>query len=625
MHDPFYRGPVQPEKDRNLREAPLPQAPTQEVPDGTITEEDLRLLFDGFANQYNRATALQIAVEKEAIKLTVPVDPDAVQVGNAVRRRDQASDGSFITFDLFKDMIEFQIDSARKVSFEIVGELSGDLITDANKINRYIKSGGGGLSAWEEFLLVADQWLILFMLDRLTTQFQCVQHKETCAAKEPPGTEDPPIAVRQALSAAAMMLLMGMRKDHVLLASQRANALNIPPVDLINRAQRLELDDVDRALVEAVGASDHILIVDYVQNYIARHPEGYDMWIAYTDLRRLREDASITYIHAREYSKDHATLLDYSYKSVHKEPAIGFFGQLAGVRTQTTMSGAHFETLRSKLGGIDLAISSIGQTLTSGIALDVICCIARFFGKQDIKFLKKIRHLLQVARAAMTGALAQGMLDANGILDWIVQAILQQLVTFVEKIFDKAALDVNKWFNGKSDDAWMALYECPLIEDLISYIVQAIARLRTVMFNMVNKYLGNISIRYDNMSLRWGTMYDMRRLNTIINIIDRVISEIEFCARDDGNNTQDPVPLPGPGEDPSIGALAPKKLIIDPVLEARLFANSSPISRGEGLRPIPPMNHTLSTAEEAVTVSNFMSICHGIPVEDAAPVDEEDA
>jgi hypothetical protein len=616
LHDPFYTGPKDPSRQRALTEDPLPK-PEQLNPeafDTKIKAEDVKALFDGFGRQINRATALLVEVQKVAEKLSVPVDPDAVQVRAAVRRRDPTNDGSSISFDLYKDMVEFTIKSGRGMSFEVLGEFSGELQTDANKINRFIKSGGKGLSNWEEFLLYADQWIILFLLNRLVDNFQCHEHKECTATKQPAGTEDPPLQARLALAISALMFILGMQEDQVVLAASLAgDALNIPPADLLNRAKRLERTDLDRVLIDVAGASDHVLITRYVESYIGRHPEGYDSWIAYTDLKRLREDAKITYVYAREYSAEYRALLDYTYNAEHTIPTVGFFGQLAGATT--AMSGLHFQVLTSKLAGIDLAITSIAGVLTSQFAFDLLCCLARFFGRQSLKTLKKIRALLAVALGGMYGLLNQSLLDPFSIMDWVVATVLQGAVTFVERVFAKAIGDIASWINIRSPDQWEALYECPLIFDLIDMIIRAIARLRNIMFNMVNRYIGNVNWRYQSMYRRWGTIYENRRLRVIIAILDRVIQAIELCGQfpDGRAPTAGEPPSFDPETDPTLADVAPKRLDIPPEIVERFFKNDIRfVPRGPDLRPIPPVNHTFTTAKEADGTINFRDLCRGI-------------
>lgn len=615
MSDPFAGAPSDPQIERELLEpSAIKPAPTQVEKDQKGPSDDqLKTLFDGYVYQINRATALLKAVTPEAQKLFVPVDIDAVAVREAVRRRDPGNDGSTITFDLYKDMIEFYIASGRKVSFEILGELTGDIGTDAIKIKKYVKSGGKGLSTLEEFLLYADKWLILFMLNRLMGQMQGQEHRECTAAKNPQGTEEGPIAARESLAAAALQLILGLEDKYVLFATQMINGDNAPPVDFIHKARATKVDDLSRAFIEAQGAQDHTLITNYADNYIARHAVGYDAWLAYRDLKNLREDAAITYVHAREYSKDHQLLMDYEYHGTHRDPGVGFFGRLAGVQVVTTpMTATHYNALATKLIGLDVGTSAIAGVLTSGFGADVLCCLARFLGRQDIKRLKKIRHMLAVSDSAMSGGLNSTM-DPLSLMDYIANGLIQQAVAYVERIFDQAVVDVQGWFLGKATKDWEALYECPLIMDLIDYIMQAIRRLQSIIQNMLSKYLGNITTTYQGIFRRWGSMYDMRRSATILAVLDRIIASIEVCAdfADQPGDGGDSTP-PDPADDPGITTLGPKPLQLPPDVVERFFkTNTKPIPRGVGFRPIPIPGSTVTT-EMTDTNRNFREICRGI-------------
>lgn len=616
MTDPFAGAPADPTTERELVESVAPKpVQTQEQKDQLGPSDDqLKTLFDGFVYQINRATALLKTVEPEAQKLSVPVDIDAVQVREAIRRRAPGNDGSTIPFDLYKDMIEFYIQSGRKVSFEILGELTGDIGTDAQKIKKYVKSGGKGLSAMEEFLLYADKWLILFMLNRLIGQMQGQEHRECTAPKTPQGTEEGPIGVREQLAAAALMLILGLEDKHVIFATQMINGDRPPPVDFIHKARATKMDELGRAFIEAQGAQDHVLITGYADNYISRHPIGYESWMAYRDLKNMREDAAITYVHAREYSKDHQLLMDYEYKGKHTDPGVGFFGRLAGVQVMTTpMTAVHYNALATKLIGLDVGTSSIAQVLTSGIGADIICCLARFLSRQDVKRLKKIRHMLAVADAAMGGGLNSQM-DPLSLMDYITQALIQQAVTYVERIFDQAVLDVQDWFLAKDSKDWDALYECPLIMDLIDLVMQAIHRLKAIIHNMISKYLGNITANYQGIFRRWGSLYDMRRGGTILSVLDAIIANIEMCAdfRDKPGDGGDSVP-PDPADDPGLTNLGPKPLHLPADVVERFFkTNQKPIPRGPGFRPIPPLGTVLTSTDMNDTNRNFRELCHGI-------------
>ena len=109
MTKPFNNRPEEPELRRRLREVPFQQrvAEGRAVDEEDITEADLRDLFDGFAYQTNRATALLREIEPKLAKMSIPILPDAIDVKNAVRRRMKIRhDPTEIPFDLYKNMFD---------------------------------------------------------------------------------------------------------------------------------------------------------------------------------------------------------------------------------------------------------------------------------------------------------------------------------------------------------------------------------------------------------------------------------------------------------------------------------------------------------------------------------------
>lgn len=624
MTDPFYFGPPELRPKRVLTELPLSERPEHVDPPNQVRPEDITRLFDGFAFEINRATALINEVEPRAKRLFVPVDPDAVQVRAALRRKIPGSNGDQIPFDLYKDLLDFRVKTARKLKIEVVSELTGDLLTDGAKIKKYLRTGQKGMSSWDEFLLTMEQFTLWFLLNQLLGTFSSVEHQEVCAAKSPPGTEIGPITLRQAIAMAAMMLILGMREDHVILAvSAPADALKIPPVDIINRARRLSQSDLHREVTEIVGASDHQIIIDYADQYVGRNPVGYEDWIAYRDLRHIREYTVTTYVHSHQYSKEYNTLLDYSFEGIHTTPIAdggnAFINGALGIpRRGTTveysgindMPPAHYVALANQLAMIDKNISSIAGVLTSGFSLDLLCCVGRFLGKNDIHRLRKIRTVLQAAYNFSSAKSIQINSPGN-VLDFAVYAIQQEVIAFAQRYFDKVLNDILKWTSETNDETWQDLFACPLIEDLMLQILGAIGRFRDEIFKMIDQFIGQSYTFGEGVQQRWGLIYDARRIRTLISIIDGILATIEACADlEDAFNVDDPTST-DPSENPNIYSGVPQPLVLPETVIAKFFANPNPVIRGENMRPIPPVGRIVSSGEPA-TINNFREICRGI-------------
>ena len=623
--DPFYDGPQTPKPERQLRELPLSQRPEATGPTGVVTGAQVRDVFDALGYEINRATALINAVEPRAKKLFIPVDRDATNVRQAIRRRVPGSTGDQIPFALYKDMLDLKVKLARSMKFEIVGELTGDILSDGVKIKRFMKTGGKGLSSWEEFLLSREQFGLWMLLNQLLGNFSCVEHQEVCAAKNPPGTETGPVTMRHAIAIAAMMLILGLQEDHVMFAVQQpADALGVPPVDIINRARRLVQTDLHRELTETIGASDPQAIIDYCDNYIARNPIGYEDWFAYRDLRQIREYAVITYYHAHQYSKEYSTLLDFTSVAKHTtpSPSLGFSG-LLGVGPRAVVENVdpantialpqfHYDAMVNQVAGIDRSLASIAGVLTSWYSLDALCCIGRFLGNEDVKRLKRLRSVLAIAQSVITNGLAANVNDPGTVMDMIISALEQELITFLERYFDKVATDVIDFMGETDSDTWNDLFNCPLIEDLLVYIVNAIQKFQEKLFSYVRNFANKTFGFHDRIYRRWGELYDARRLQTIISILDRLIAAIEVCADleepgDDGGGTEQP----NPGDDPGVYTGVPQPLVLPPDVIQKFFRNPAPVLRPDGARPIPPVGQG-GNLGDPVSTKNFRDICRGI-------------
>jgi len=276
------------------------------------------------------------------------------------------------------------------------------------------------------------------------------------------------------------------------------------------------------------------------------------------------------------------------------------------------MSFNQFQAHTNHLLALDRGISGIAGVLTSGYAYDLLCCIARFLGQEDIEHLKKIRAVLHVAYGALTGGIAFHLTTPGQLLDWAVSAIQQALIDFINKFFQGFVDDILGWLNDTDAHIWDLLFNCPLIEDMLTYILQVVSRFQTRIQELVEQYIGRTFDMYDSTNSAWGLVWDAKRLRTILAIINSLIDEIESCAPiDDLTPPDDGDVTPGPGEDPAIFEAVPRPLILPDEVVEKFFSNPNPIQREQGQRPIPAVG-TIASSEDDVSAGNFRDICRGI-------------
>lgn len=622
---PFDGAPDAPKRDRSLliQDLAARQADTPLIE--TVSEEGITKLFDSQAFVMNKATALLRELEPRLDKVYVPVDKFAVQVRRALGRK--GLDPDRIPFSLYKEMYITLEKRARSMKFEIVGDLTGDPLVDHQKITENIRSGGKGLSRWQEFLMTMEPWLLWFLLNQLTGQFQCQEHQEACAAKTPPGTEVGPISIRMAISMAAMMLIMGMQEEHVLFAlKQPQYDVQMPGPELLDRARRLiESDGMHRDLKEIIGAADPYLIIQYCDNYVARHPEGYSEWLAFRDLRNIRREVSISHIYAHQYKSGRTReIFDYKLDAFHQYPTQSPGGfptpfpkrgvTIVDPESLSSMSAIHFRALTQQVSLGNRDITAIGGVLTSGFALDVLCCFSRFFLKSgDMKTLRKIRTLIAISQGAMTGGLTLPVVSPEGMMNWVMQQIYQEMIAHVQRAFDHQVLDVTGWLNSMDPELMEDLAYCPFILDLLNMINQAVNLLQSKLQAIISRFLGQIGTRSTGTIARWGTMYDIRRGSALLAMIDRILEVAEACAKleEEGLDPGED-PIPDPGEDETFYNGVPRPLKLPAEVVEKFFASSDPIERPDGGTPIPAVGTMVSMQEVSVTQDNYRRFCLGI-------------
>jgi hypothetical protein len=458
------------------------------------------------------------------------------------------------------------------------------------------------------------------LLNQLLGNFSALDRGACTAAKTPMGTELGPITLQQAVAVAAMMMIMGMQRDHVMFAiEQPAQNLGIPPIDVINKARRMiENDDVSREVNKIVGAGDAQAIIDYADNYVSRNSSGYEDWMAFRDMRFIREEVVTIHVHAHQYSDYHGTLLEQQISSEHQTPeqftpiTAGLFSGARSTRVVhvTPLPAAQYGAMVTHLNGVDRSISTVAGVLTTGFEHDLLCCIARFLGHEDIARLRKLQGILAIARGILSNGINFWIATPGEVLDWAVYGIQQEILNWVNKYFDEFAEDILDFVNEHEDVTWDSLFACPLIEDLLVFSLDVVAQMRGKVMEYVEAFLSSTWTFHNAMYKRWGGVYDMRRLDTILAIISSLIDAIEACAEDDEGSPEPPI-IPNPGEDPTIFEAVPRPLKLPDAVIEKFFRSREPVKREEGQRPIPAVG-TMQSSTDALDTRNFRDVCRGI-------------
>jgi len=164
--DPFHRPDLEIDKKRRITE--LPVKPRQDEP-VDIGPDLARDVFNNYARIANKARALANAVEKEATRYTIPVAVFATEVRAAVSRKDQFStDGSVITFDLFKDAISKMEDRRNLVDLDsMANNITGNVLADSKWIDGQVQASDNPDLDAEKLAMLGSNFMILYILNQM--------------------------------------------------------------------------------------------------------------------------------------------------------------------------------------------------------------------------------------------------------------------------------------------------------------------------------------------------------------------------------------------------------------------------------------------------------------------------
>lgn len=557
-------------------------------------------LFNKAAFVSNKANVLARAIEKVAEKYYIPVGEDDIEVMAAVSRKSADSDGSRISFDLFKDAIKFSL-QVRKDTEETI--VLSQQITTGSVLSRRIRKIRAraslliqtGVEPDDNMLeMLLSQFITLWIAHELMKPFEAMtdhlQLAQTWVEKSA-GSSEAQIAISILIGLAMQLLIMGLNDEAMEYYLDKAAGGRFPAgltaKDLVVKARGLEPTQAQRFAELTAGLNDYEVILRYSFDFLgATIDPGYDMWTSYVDVINMRTVSQSMWVQAPHYSVSHA-IVSQKFVDNKKNPKdwnklpkgekiVAFNGGHGSeasalqngtfnifdvsnsgsdifqalfkshvANTLVPMSPISFAARKQALEGMDGNLDLIAQVLSSDFAIRVACCLGRFLGKLDPSILKSIKALLE-------GLLRSYRFDFGQIL----KSLLDMLISpnFEEVLAMLAMQQIDKIFGtiiekilGLFGDDMAALRCCPFIGEMIDQVLSGIVRLESELKGAVKIFLGkmleSISIGKKNVQSRYEQKYEERTIRKIILILDAVIKAAEaFEACGDDNKLYSPIP-----------------------------------------------------------------------------------
>ena len=541
MLDPFYPGPRAPRRERRVSEVP----PRGQRESGPSQQEVVDETFSDLARVANKASVLAEASAAVAAAFSIPVAAGAERVRAAVRRKDQGSaDGSFITFDLFKDAFEALERRRNAVRLSDFEDLSGDPLADDRSIRLWMARTDDPSLGQQQALMMVSGLMVLFTLNHMLGPYKGADVQQAVAAKVPPGTEVGPL-VSQTLVGLAYQLLVAGLEDAIVedflrrSGAESAFSLSIP--DIMDRARAREPDEMQGLAGRAMGEGDYEMILEYAYGFLNRtHEPGYEAWLAYGDARAIRQEAMTRHRSAPLYSGRHALRISLggssSAASTEAEDAL----RNAILDSIVPADVEYMCALKDHANRLDGTLDVIGQVMASRYGQDALCCIGQFLAKQDLEWISRVRQILSIF-LGVQGSIRQ--VDFNrvvaGLVHFLDARIREELVDLIQKVVNKVADPVlDRLENEYSEDDWDILFECPLLRDLVELLLHSIQMIGRSLTDIV----AGLSIEWEAQfgspaRDRWQVVHTRRKVRVLLDVLDQVVQALEsgiLCAGEDG-------------------------------------------------------------------------------------------
>jgi hypothetical protein len=606
--DPYFK-PPEPRKKRRVTEEAF--RPEERIPD--VEAPGVEETFNRLANLANKAKVLADAAGEASKFLFIPVDPDAEQVRAAVKRKDQTStDGGLITFDLFKDAIDFV--EHRRQSLDLGGitslELTGNAQTDSEKINKHLRKTDDPDLSEEQLLLLGSQLMILFILNQMMGPYKAIDTQQVVATKIiPPAVEVAPTIGQILIGVAIQLLIIGVQEAAVMeffKSSGAAASVGITPEQIVEQAKAQPLTDVQELAKKRFGEGDYEQILEYSFNHIQSTLEpGFETWIGYSEARSVRSTAINHWKKAPQFSFKHAAQANFGSSEVDVEVIdlsreIGQ-GESALDQIPPGVEEGIPDSLREAINqsisrapvdyvcmlddfvdAEERRLNQIAQVLSTDFTKDAVCCLVHLLGTVDPAMLRAIRAGVQTMLGfqGKTLQLSFGNL-LNNLLGILNRRVREELTALSAKAVDKVLGPIFDFLNSFDDDEIPLFRQCPLFADLLNMLLSIAHDFRLSLIALIEGISIDFELEVTDAQNRWMVLHNGRKIRLVMKILDAILDALQrgnLC----GEKDRDDEAI----RDISEGFPTVPHIEIDPELRTRFFPDTEPVVIKPGEQPL---------------------------------------
>lgn len=263
-------------------------------------KEEAGEVFGQLQDTLDKADTLMAAVTKALALLTVPVRQEDAEVRAAVARKDPASGGAYITFELYMRALAFEADAFDVQPGEVSQMFSGHRFSDSKHIQTLALSKATKLPK-QDCRIIQSQIMYLYILQLMQMGLQSMECEKQTATKTTVvafGSELPPLLVSTIFSIAFQLayssnLLEDLKQfmDESAGNAIRPSQLNMS--DVFAQAKELKLPQLRmlQLSLRSKDPEDYEIIRDYARAFVRRTKKiGYEPWVMADDIFLLQQN-----------------------------------------------------------------------------------------------------------------------------------------------------------------------------------------------------------------------------------------------------------------------------------------------------------------------------------------------
>lgn len=463
-------------------------------------EEEIKRIVENNSLLKEKINTLQKSFDKMGGDLKLKVTRNTVKA--AVKRRDPASDGEHISYDLFNEAV-------KKTGWNKA----------VDKANEYIKYAFDDVKQeWDE--AQQEDWMAV-------AAFAMV--KILAKAIAPMVGQLLGIDIGESVVAGAVAAMMeyhdaeqeeGDTEDAIFDRMKDSLSFDEPPSKSEVAKAQNELEESQQEYRET---RDWNLIRDHVYERLPNEIEQELRYMAWVGSQSIDEDRSIS----RQMEYD-ATRYTYDFVDDSMGDLADYSNAFKyGVDNTVAMGEGIADLFSGQTDSLNKALNGWSTLLSTHYGKDMLCCLVRALDGLDIEFLKDLNKMLKMITSTLK-------FDFSNMLNKQIERmnsstkhlIVNQIIHIINEFKARVLDDLKEWLKSNDPDLEM-LFLCTPVDELMNYLIKFINNITGVLIDAIKKLWESLRIKKINLEMNLGILMDYKLLKNLQLMINQAIHALD--------------------------------------------------------------------------------------------------